>query len=316
MLEPMFMSSVLSALLLGLFPVAADIPPPSPPLASLVGVPIAPPADRVSIDRRLSASGIIVMDLASGQAVYGMQADIERPMASLTKLMTALIIVEHHDLDEWVTVPQDIGETPGSVAYLPPGEQFTVGNLLSALLIASANDAAVTLAQYHSGSTEEFVKAMNARAQSLGLKGTQYANASGMDHPRQWSTPRDIARLVTYIQREPAIRDRMSLKGAVIHSRGGQEVSLTHTHALLRANNPLVSEGKTGTTTAAGQCLVSVVGKDGHEYVVVLLKSQKRYDDMQAILLSLFGSEGATETPVQDTECAQGGGCPVSRSTR
>ncbi len=310
------MSSVLSALLLGLFPVAADIPPPSPPLASLVGVPIAPPADRVSIDRRLSASGIIVVDLASGQSVYGMQADIERPMASLTKLMTALIIVEHHDLDEWVTIPQDIGETPGSVAYLPPGEQFTVGNLLSALLVASANDAAVTLARFHSGSTEEFVKAMNARAQSLGLKGTQYANASGMDDPRQWSTPRDIARLVTFIQGEPAIRDRMSLKGAVIHSRGGQEVSLTHTHALLRADNPLVSEGKTGTTTAAGQCLVSVVGKDGHEYVVVLLKSQKRYDDMKAILLSLFGSEGATETPVQDTECAQGGGCPTSRSTR
>lgn len=308
----MFMSSVLSVLLLGLFPVAADIPPPSSPLASLVGVPIAPPAERVSIDRRLSASGIIVVDLASGQTVYGMQADIERPMASLTKLMTALIIVETHDLDEWVTIPKDIAETPGSVAYLPSGEQFTVGDLLSALLISSANDAAVSLARFHSGSTEAFVKEMNARALSLGLSGTQYANASGMDDPRQWSTPRDIARLVSFIQNEPAIRQRMSVKGTVIRSRSGQEISLTHTHALLRANNPLVSEGKTGTTNAAGQCLVSVVGKDAHEYVVVLLRSQKRYDDMQAILLSLFGSTAATETPVQDTECAQGGGCPAT----
>jgi len=304
------MSSVLSALLLGLFPVVADIPPSPPPIASLMGVPIAPPAERVSIDRRLSASGIIVVDLASGQMVYGMQADIERPMASLTKLMTALIIVETHDLDEWVPVPKDIAETPGSVAYLPAGDRFTVGDLLSALLIPSANDAAVTLARFHSGSTEAFVKEMNARAAALGLTGTQYANASGMDDPRQWSTPRDIARLVSFIQNEPAIRERMALKGTVIRSKGGQEISLTHTHALLRANNPLVEEGKTGTTNAAGQCLVSVVGKDAHEYVVVLLRSQKRYDDMQAILASLFGSTAATETPVQDTECAQGGGCP------
>lgn len=312
----MFMSSVLSALLLGLFPVAADIPPPSPPLAFLVGVPIAPPAERVSIDRRLSASGIIIMDLASGQTVYGMQADIERPMASLTKLMTALLIVEQHDLSEWVTVPQDIGETRGSIAYLPAGQQFTVGNLLSALLIASANDAAITLARFHSGSTDAFVQEMNARAQALGLNGTRYANASGMDDPRQWSTPRDIARLVSFIQNEPAIRKRMSLKGTVIRSRGGQEIPLSHTHALLRASNPFVEEGKTGTTPTAGQCLVSVVAKDGHEYVVVLLRSQKRYDDMQDILLSLFGSTGATETPVQDTECAQGGGCPAPTSTR
>ncbi|MFH1443764.1 MAG: serine hydrolase [Candidatus Peregrinibacteria bacterium] len=307
----MFMSSVLSALLLGLFPVTADIPPPSPPLASLVGVSIAPPAERILIGRRLSASGVIVVDLASGQTVYGSQADIERPMASLTKLMTALLIVENHDLQEWVTIPKDIVDTPGSVAYLSTGEQFTVGDLLSALLIASANDAAVTLARFHSGSTEMFAKEMNARATSLGLTGTQYANASGMDDPRQWSTPRDIARLTMFIQKEAEIRKRLALKGTVIRSKSGKEIPLTHTHALLRARNPLVEEGKTGTTNAAGQCLVSVVGKNGHEYVVVLLRSQKRYDDMQAILLSLFGASEATETPVQDTECAQGGGCSV-----
>lgn len=311
----MFMSSVLSVLLLGLFPVAADIPPPSPPLASLVGVPIAPPAERISVGERLSASGVIVVDLASGQTVFGEHADIERPMASLTKLMTALVIAESHDLQEWVTVPKNIADTPGSVAYLPPGDQFTVGDLLSALLVASANDAAVTLARFHSGSTEAFVKEMNGRAAALGLTGTQYANASGMDDPRQWSTPRDIARLTAFIQKEPAIRERMALRGAVIHSRGGQTISLSHTHALLRANNPLVEEGKTGTTNAAGQCLVSVVGKDGQEYVVVLLRSQQRYDDMQVILSSLFGATGTTEIPVQDTECEQGGGLPASGAT-
>lgn len=310
MLAMMFMSSVLSALLLGLVPVAAELPPPLPPLASLLEVPIAPPAGKVTIDRRLSASGVLIMDLKTGQTVYGIQADIERPMASLTKLMTALLIVEHHDLHEWVTVPKEITETKGSVAYLPPGEQFTVGNLLSALLIASANDAAVTLARYHSGSTEAFVKEMNARAASLGLTGTQYANPSGMDDPRQWSTPRDIALLTSFIQKEPAIADRMGTKGIVITSRSGKELRLTHTHALLRAEHTLVREGKTGTTGEAGQCLVSVVSKDGQSYIVVLLRSQKRYDDMKVILASLFGSEGETTSPVEDTECVQGGGCP------
>ncbi|HBH19440.1 MAG TPA: hypothetical protein DEB30_01150 [Candidatus Peribacter riflensis] len=307
----MFMSSVLSVLLLGLFPVAAEIPPPPPPFASLVGVPIAPLQERISIGRRLSASGIIVIDLASGQMLYGSQADVERPMASLTKLMTALLIVEHHDLDEWVTVPKEATEITGSVAYLPPGEQFTVGDLLSALLVASANDAAVTLARFHSGSTEAFVKEMNARAAALGLTGTQYANPSGMDDPRQWSTPRDIARLTAHIQKEPALRERLALKGTRIAGKSGQEIALTHTHALLRARNPFVEEGKTGTTNAAGQCLVSVVGEGEREYVVVLLHSQQRYDDMKAILASLFGAEGTTDIPVQDTECAQGGGCPA-----
>jgi D-alanyl-D-alanine carboxypeptidase (penicillin-binding protein 5/6) len=251
------------------------------------------------------------MDLASGQMVYGSQADIERPMASLTKLMTALLIVENHELGEWVKVPKEIAETRGNIAYLPSDEQFTVGDLLSALLISSANDAAITLARYHGGSVEAFVKEMNERAASLGLRGTQYANPSGMDDPRQWSTPRDLARLVAFIQKEPAIRERLALKGTVIRSRNGKEIKLSHTHALVRRQDPLVEEGKTGTTIAAGQCLVSVVGREGQEYVIVLLRSQRRYDDMKVILASLFGSEGAIQTPVEDTECVQGGGCPA-----
>jgi len=311
MLWIMFMSSVLSALLLGVFPLIADLPPAEPPMASLVGMSIAPPSEKMVLERRLSASGIIVMDLASGQTVYGSQADVERPMASLTKLMTALIIAENHKMTEWVMIPKEIAETPGSVVYLPPGEQFTVGDLLSALLIASANDAAVTLARFHSGSTQAFVQEMNERAVALGLTGTQYANPSGMDDPRQWSTPRDIARITAFIQKEASIHERMSKAGAVIRSRGGQEIRLTHTHALLRAQNSFVEEGKTGTTGAAGQCLVSVVRNKDQEYVVVLLHSLKRYDDMKEVLTSLFGSEGDTVTPVEETECAQGGGCPL-----
>ncbi|MDD4628332.1 MAG: serine hydrolase [Candidatus Peribacteraceae bacterium] len=304
------MSSVLSALLLGLFPVAADLP--KDVTAPLQEMRIAPPAENLVIHKRLSASGILVMDLGTGQTLYDSQGDIERPMASLTKLMTALIIVEHHKLDEWVPIPKIVTETQGSVAYLPEGEKFTVGDLLSAMMIASANDAAVALANYHSGSTEAFVKEMNARAASLGLTGTRYANSSGLDDPRQWSTPRDIAILTSFVLKVPAIRERMGERGSVIVSRGGQEIKLAHTHALLRAGAPGVTAGKTGTTGAAGQCLVSVIEKEGRQYVVVLLHSRQRYVDMKTVLANLLGGESVPSTlPVEDTECAQGGGCPI-----
>jgi len=310
MMPVMIMSSVLSALLLGLFPLTADLP--KDVTAPLQEMRIAPPAESLTIHKRLSASGILVMDITTGQTLFDSQGDIERPMASLTKLMTALLIVEHHKLDEWVPIPKVVTETQGNVAYLPEGEKFTVGDLLSALLIASANDAAAALANYHSGSTEAFVKEMNARAASLGLSGTQYANPSGLDHPRQWSTPRDLAILTSFVLREPAIRERMGKRGAVIVSRGGQEIKLAHTHALLRAGAPGVMAGKTGTTGAAGQCLVSVVEKDNRQYVVVLLHSQQRYVDMQTLLANLLGNEGVPGAlPVEDTECVQGGGCPI-----
>ena len=306
----MMLSAVLSALLLGLYPVSADISP-AMTVIPLEEMRIAPPADAIVIDKRLSASGILIMDLRTGQTIYSAQGDVERPMASLTKLMTALIIVEHHRLNEWVTVPKKIADTQGSVAYLPPGERFTVGDLLTALLVASANDAAVTLAQYHSDSEESFVKEMNARAVALGLVGTQYANASGLDNPRQWSTPRDIAHLVAFIQKYSAIKDRMGMRSATIRSRGGRTLVLTNTNALLRAQPGLVREGKTGTTNAAGQCLATIVEKNGRSYVVVLFHSLQRYKDMKVILGTIFGPEGENMPPVEDTECEQGGGCPI-----
>ncbi len=283
------MSSVLSALLLGMPPLLATTPLDA--TVTLQEMRIAPPAEKLTIDRHLSASGVLVMDLQTGQPLFEEQADIARPMASLTKLMTALIIVEHHPMNEWVKIPEGIADTRGSVAYLPPGEHFTVGNLLSALLIASANDAAVALAQHHSGSTGAFVKEMNERAKVLGLRATSYANPTGLDDPRQWSTPRDLAWLATFVQRYPDISERMKKHGVTITSREGQALVLTHTHALVRDPTSSVIAGKTGTTDAAEQCLVSLVEEEDRKYVVVLEHSLARYTDMGVILKALIGRD-------------------------
>lgn len=287
---------ILSVLLMGMIPVWSMQEPVSaiPPMQ--VSPPAAASGDNLQyLDQVLSASGAIIVDLQSGQTVYSHHAETSRPMASLTKLMTALIIVENHTMDEVVTVPADITNVIGTKAYLPPREQFTVGDVLSALLIDSANDAAVTLAEFHSGSVDAFVEDMNERALELGLKGTSYQNPTGLDAPVQRSTPQDLAWLAMYNMRYPAIAQRMATPYAEITSLNGKTLELYHTHQLLLVpeggstdgSKTEVVAGKTGTTDAAGECLLSIVEAGGRKYIAVLLHSQDRYVDMRQMLARL-----------------------------
>lgn len=233
------------------------------------------------------------MDVVSGQRVYGKQVSTERSMASLTKLMTALIIVENHDLNEIVTIPEGIEEVVGNRAYLKPGEHFRVGDILSAMLIPSANDAARTLAKYHSGSVQKFVDEMNARAAMLGLKHTSFENPDGLDGIQHYSTPQDLAWLMMYVLRNPEIARRMGTTGMRIVSQEGTIISLTHSHALLHSR-PEVLAGKTGTTDGAGECLVTLVESHNKKYIVVLMNSLQRYTDLQTILSALEDSAPAS----------------------
>ena len=275
--------SLLSALLFGLFSSGNVTILDS---EALENVAVAPPAEKIEITENVSASGVLIYDLRSGQNLYAREARIQRPMASLTKIMTALIIVENHDLDEVVTIPKGVVDVTGNKAYLPPGAHFTVADLLSALLINSANDAALALAQYHSGSHSAFVAEMNARALQLGMTATSFRNPAGLDHPAHWSTPQDIAWLSAFALRYPEIEERMSRSGQRIVSREGDTISLYHTHALLHEVGPVLA-GKTGTTNDAGQCLLSVVDHEERSYLVVLLNSNQRYKDMNTILAAM-----------------------------
>lgn len=283
--------SLLSVLLMGLFPLrnVANSQMSLEPIQIAVASPHAS-EEKKNIDHsllaHLSASGVLVVDLKSGQRLYEYASAIPRPMASLTKLMTGLIIAENHALDEWVTVPDHIGNVIGNTAFLPPGGVFTVGDLLSALLVQSGNDAAYTLALFHSGSEATFVDEMNTRVKELGLRDTSFANATGLDGSNHWSTPEDLTWLAMHVLRNPILRSRMSARGMRIVSRSGNVIYLTHTHALMHADIGIIA-GKTGTTTAARECLFSVVERNGREYGVVLLHSLDRYADMRRILAIL-----------------------------
>ncbi|NOS68079.1 MAG: D-alanyl-D-alanine carboxypeptidase [Candidatus Peribacteraceae bacterium] len=278
---------LLSVFLMGLLPVAPGAG--SNPL-TIHDVPLSPPAIAAgklfpgrSLAKGLSASGVTILDLQSGQELFARNADRRRSVGSLTKIMTAIIIAESHELNEIVVIPSDIAEIDGSTVRLPPGSRFTVGDLLSALLIASANDAADALARFHSGSDTAFVAEMNARAQMLGLANTSFANPSGLDDSAQWSTPRDIAWLAAFALRNPDIRSRMSTAHASIKSKAGHSITLEHTHALLAKGGAILA-GKTGTTLAARQCLFTLIKEGEREYLVVLLGSNERYVDLRTVM--------------------------------
>lgn len=281
---------LLSVLFVGLVPVlGVHGSNPSSLGADLLSV--APPtelpapglSELLHLSGDVSASGVLILDLDSGQRVFDRDADKSRPMASLTKLMTALLTVENHSMGEWVTIPADIGSVEGSKANLKPGDSYTVGDLLSAMLIDSANDAAVTLARYDSGTEDAFVKKMNERAAALGMTHTHYVNPDGLDAPGQDASPQDLAWLTMFAYRYPDVRVRMGTPQATIQSKGGQTISLNHTDEMLHEHTAVVA-GKTGTTDNAGQCLLSVVQEGGRRYLVVLMHSLDRYADMRAVL--------------------------------
>jgi D-alanyl-D-alanine carboxypeptidase (penicillin-binding protein 5/6) len=230
-----------------------------------------------------SASGIVVMDLESGQVLFDEHADEQFPMASLTKLMTALLTSEKNmDFNTWVEIPTDLPPLE-SKRVLPSGEHFRLGDVLTALLVHSSNEAAVTLARTIAGSDNAFVEQMNTRAKELGLTHTSFSDAIGFDSPSQHSSAKDLAWLATYVLRRPELRKRLSLPSASIQSREGTVVALDQTHQLLTGNGPVIA-GKTGTTVGAGQCLLSIVEQDSRDLVVVLLGSRNRYRDMQSLL--------------------------------
>lgn len=276
-------SSVLSLLLLGLWSSAVG----SIDQLAITDVTVSPPTEEIAIGKPLSASGAVIIDADSGQVVFAKQEAVSRPMASITKLMTALIIVENHALTEVVRVPDWIQEIGGNTADLEPGEHFTVGNLLSALLVLSANDAAATLAVHHSGSLSKFADVMNSRAVILGLRNTAYKNPTGFDNDAQYSTPQDIAWLTAYVLKEPEIAKRMEMSWTRIYSLKGRDIGLNHTHALLHEKDSPVIAGKTGTTGEAGECLVSLIEGEDRSYIAVLMKSNQRYKDMEVILEEL-----------------------------
>ncbi len=272
----------------GLWPIALD----QTPAAHVVQAPTASLAqpitqDTSSLGSLTQAKGVQVTDLTTGNVLLDREADQARPMASLTKLMTAYVILSRHKLTESVPVTSAIYSLNGTnsqIIGLKVGDSLTVESTLKALLIYSANDAAVALAAFDSGSEAAFVAAMNQAARDLGMTKTSFANASGLDADGHVSTPADMTTLARVALTSQALRDIVKQPTATIITQQGVVLRLTSTNELL-AIDKLVQGVKTGTTDKAGQCLITYdVDAAGHAIVTVMLNSPDRFPETSRVV--------------------------------
>jgi D-alanyl-D-alanine carboxypeptidase (penicillin-binding protein 5/6) len=208
----------------------------------------------------VDAAAYIVVDEATGETLAGKAADRELPMASTTKIMTALIVLERANPYEELTVPASAA-IEGSSGRLETGERLTVRDLLTALLVASGNDAAVTLARGIGGTQQAFVADMNARARELGLTHTRFANPHGLDAPGHHSSARDLVTLAAVAMRDPFFRRTVARRRAGIPGPGGVGVRRYESENELLDVDSDVDGVKTGMTDAAGYALVAHAGR-------------------------------------------------------
>jgi len=285
------MHRILSTLLL----LGTFSPLPTPVRAPVSFLPaVAPPFQTLSLSANgLSASGVLLIDLRSGQRLLKRDARTPRPIASLVKIMTALLLIERGDPEAPVLIPAGVGAIDGTTIGLLEGKHYRARDLLAALLVGSGNDAAEALALHHSPSVADFVRAMNVRARVLGLRSTTFRNPSGLDALGQESTPEDLAWLTSYALRFPLFRELVSSSSwRLTPLEGGTPILVVNTNQLLhtrsRAGQGVQINGvKTGTTVKAGECLISLADIDGREVLLILLKSSQRYRDAQALLREL-----------------------------
>lgn len=231
----------------------------------------------------ISAKSALAIDLDSFVPLFQFNPEQKLPVASLTKLLTALIILEENQLEDVVTINAATTQVEGSRIWLYPEETITVGDLLQGMLIASGNDAAYALAQFNAGSLSAFSQKMQKMALILDLKNSHFTNPAGLDDEKNYSTVRDLALIAKHILKNTFIRQSVSLPQAMITSADGQiSHKLINTNQLL--GGFLDAQGvKTGTTDLAGQCLISLVKIKGNEVLIIVLGSQDRYQDTKAI---------------------------------
>jgi len=231
----------------------------------------------------VGASSAIIYDMDSGIKLYDKAGNQQRSIASITKLMTALVIMDDHTPDEVVTV----GNIPELDSYdqkigIYWSEKFKLIDMMKALLIYSANDAANALAIYDSGSIDAFANKMNAKATQWGLKNSKFVNPSGLDQTGEYSSADDILILAGLLYKNQIFRDIVGTRSDQIYSLQGKPYSLVTTNKLLGQFG--VIGMKTGYTITSGECLITVAQRDGHSIMTVVLNSPDRFQESKSMI--------------------------------
>ena len=239
-------------------------------------------------DLRISARSAVLYEPETETFLFSKNADEHLPMASTTKIMTALIAIERENLDRQITVDERAVGVEGSSAYLKAGEIFTLKELLFALMLQSANDAAEAIAYAVAGSIDAFADLMNQKACSLGLCDTNFVNPHGLDDEKHYTTARDLAIIAAAALEYPEFYEITSTKTTRIEKNGISRLFVNHNKLLSRYEGCIGV--KTGFTKKSGRCLVSAAERDGIRLVCATIDAPDDWNDHETLLNYGFSS--------------------------
>lgn len=234
--------------------------------------------------RRVPAHSILLKELNTGRVLYEHESAKRLSPASLTKIMSALVILEHGRLDDLVTVSPAAARAHKTHLRLKAGQVFRLDDLLKAMLIVSANDACLAAIEHVGGDESQFVGLMNDKAAALGLHNTHFSNGCGFDSPDHYSTAEDLAALSVIALQQPIFRDLVKEERAIIMPVNGTHAYILHTTNRLLGRIPGVEGVKTGFTSKAGRCLIAKVSQNGSDLLLVILNSSRRWNTATSLI--------------------------------
>jgi len=245
------------------------------------------------------------MDANTGRILYQKEADLRLPPASTTKVMTAILTLESgHKLSESLTVSKEATRMPATKLYLRPGQSMTIEELLYGIMLASANDASIVLAEGIGGSVEHFTEMMTKKAHDIGATNSNFTNPHGLTAPDHYSTARDIAVLFRYALKNALFREIVQTKFSSVNSTALVRKKVVPRRISVRNHNRLLWDfdgaigGKTGYTVAAQKCFVGAVERNGITLIVSILGARNQWGDTKRLLEYGFGNyEALKEAP-------------------
>jgi len=242
-------------------------------IASLLLAPTVHAAPSTARQQEIASSSALIVDLRTNEILYSSNADMVMPIASITKLMTALVVLAaRQPLDERLPVMIDeVREMRGVFSRVQLGSELTRRELLLITLMSSENRAAATLAHHYPGGVEAFVEEMNFQAKALGMRNSQFAEPTGLSQYNQ-STAEDLVKLLQATERFPLIGEFSSMSGtAVSFTRPRYSLEFRNTNHLVNRDDWRINVSKTGFTNAAGRCLVMKTEMDGRPVALIVL---------------------------------------------
>jgi D-alanyl-D-alanine carboxypeptidase (penicillin-binding protein 5/6) len=255
-------------------------------------------------EEELSARAMLLMDSKTGKILYQKDADLKLPPASTTKILTAILALESgRKLTETLTVSKTATRVPATKLYLNPGQTISIGDLLYGVLLSSANDAAVVLAEGIGGSIENFGEMMTKKAHELGAGNTHFTNPHGLTAPDHYSTAHDLAVIFRYAMRNPTFRQIVQTKISSVRSitpgkkKAKARLVSVRNHNRLLWNFEGAIGGKTGYTYAAQKCFVGAVERNGVTLLVSILGSRDLWRDTKRLLEYGFDNYEALKLP-------------------